>query len=141
MGAPQSVKPRIVFDTNVLVSALVFRNGRLAVLREYWRMACTPLVSNTTAAELMRVLSYAHFKLSKEAIAEALALYLPYCERIDTIRRNPLKCRDPNDQMFLDLAGSGDADLLVSGDQDLLVLRERAKFKIISPAEYLAESA
>jgi predicted nucleic acid-binding protein len=45
-------------------------------------------------------------------------------------------CRDANDQPFLDLAQSGNADLLVSGDQDLLALSGQTEFLIETPEGY-----
>ena len=51
--------PRVVFDTNVVLSALVFSKGRLAPLRDAWQGArCRPLVSRVAAAELSRALAY-----------------------------------------------------------------------------------
>lgn len=50
--------PRIVLDTNVVLSALVFRKGHLDALRDSWRAKrFVPLVSQTTAAELIRALA------------------------------------------------------------------------------------
>ncbi len=56
---------RVVLDTNLVLSALVFQSGRLARLRLFWRSGVfTPLVSRTTAADLIRALGYAKFKLA-----------------------------------------------------------------------------
>jgi predicted nucleic acid-binding protein len=48
----------------------------------------------------------------------------------------PIVCRDLKDQMFLDLAQSGGADILVSGDEDLLVLVGQTGFAIETPEAY-----
>ncbi len=45
-------------------------------------------------------------------------------------------CRDAKDQMFLDLAQSGNADILVTGEEDLLVLAGLTEFVIETPEEY-----
>jgi predicted nucleic acid-binding protein len=51
--------PRIVFDTNVLLSALLFHAGALSWLRLAWQSeAIHPLASHDTTTELIRVLSY-----------------------------------------------------------------------------------
>lgn len=45
---------RAVLDTNVLVSALVFRQGKTVALRKAWQdQRFTPLVSRTTVTELI----------------------------------------------------------------------------------------
>ena len=127
----------VVFDTTTVVSALLFRSGRLAWLRQHWREGeCAPLVSRATAAELTRVLGYPKFALSAADRRELLAEYLPYCDVIEPRERCEDVCRDARDQAFLDLAQSGRADLLVSGDQDLLVLAGQARFVIESPEAY-----
>jgi uncharacterized protein len=131
------VKPRVVFDTTTVLSALLFPTGRLAWLRQHWREGeCLPLVSHETAAELTRVLRYPRFKLSMDDARELLADYLPYCEVIDHRHTCPVLCRDPNDQPFLDLAHSGKAGLLVSGDEDLLALAGKTIFAIETPRAY-----
>jgi putative PIN family toxin of toxin-antitoxin system len=129
----------VVFDTTVVVSALLFTSGRLAWLRAHWRAGdALPLASRATIEELTRVLRYPKFQLSSENRDELLAEYLPYCEIVKVTRKSKLSCRDKNDQPFLDLAESGNADLLVTGDRDLLALAGRTRFFIETPAAYRA---
>jgi putative PIN family toxin of toxin-antitoxin system len=131
------VSRRVVFDTTTVVSALLFRNGRLAWLRQHWRESgCVPLISRATAAELTRVLRYPKFGLSADDGRELLAEYLPNCEVVEPVERCASVCRDANDQAFLDLAHSGRADLLISGDQDLLTLAGQTTFLIETPELY-----
>ncbi|MGO9338483.1 MAG: putative toxin-antitoxin system toxin component, PIN family [Terracidiphilus sp.] len=128
---------RAVFDTNVVVSAILFRTSRLAWLRAHWREGgAVPLVSPATARELTRVVGYSKFRLSEQFRLEALALYLPYCESLDPADKCPIECRDLKDQPFLDLAHSGKADLLVTGDEDLLALAGQTAFVIQTPEDY-----
>jgi putative PIN family toxin of toxin-antitoxin system len=127
----------VVFDTNVVLSALAFANGRLAWLRPHWReRQSVPLVSKATAAELQSVLAYPRFKLSHEYQIELLSDYLGYCEIIGAIESCPLQCRDLKDQPFLDLAHSGKAQIFVTGDADLLALARQTAFAIETPEEY-----
>lgn len=117
--------PRIVIDTNLVLSALVFAKGRLTPLRQAWQDHCVqPLVSRDTAAELIRVLAYPKFKLSPDEQQELLADYLPCCKTIKIPNPPPATpaCRDSFDVPFLQLAVTGKADALVTGDQDLLSL-------------------
>jgi putative PIN family toxin of toxin-antitoxin system len=128
---------RVVFDTNVVVSALLFPNGRLAWLRQRWRESgVVSLVSPATVQELRRVLAYPKFRLSQPSHLELLALYLPYCESLDPEEKCPIVCRDAKDQPLLDLAHSGKADLLVTGDDDLLALAGKTAFVIETPQDY-----
>lgn len=128
---------RIVFDTNTVISALLFEKGRLAWLRAHWREGrCLPLISRETATELTRVLAYPKFRLATEDRQELLAEYLPHCETVERIEKCSARCRDPKDQPFLDLAESGKAQVLVSGDHDLLALAGHTAFEIETPVAY-----
>lgn len=132
---------RIVFDTTVVLSALVFDAGQLVWLRRHWRDGgCIPLASRDTSAELVRILEYRKFHLTAERRDELLADYLPYCEIVDVTRKCRVTCRDPKDQPFLDLAYCGNADSLVTGDRDLLVLAGQTRFLIETPEEYRRRS-
>jgi uncharacterized protein len=128
---------RVVFDTTTVISALLFTNGRLAWLRQHWEQhGCVPLLSRPTAEELTRVLGYRKFRLSREERRELLAEYLPYCEVVEVTGSCAALSRDTYDQMFLDLAQSGKADMLVSGDRDLLALAGQTAFLIERPEAY-----
>lgn len=120
-----STPPRVVLDTNVVLSALLFRGGPVARLREGWQAGrFVPLASAVTAQELLRVLSYPKFRLAADEQAELLADVVPWFEVIHIPEPPPAvpRCRDPLDVPFLHLAVAGNADALVTGDGDLLAL-------------------
>jgi putative PIN family toxin of toxin-antitoxin system len=130
---------RVVLDTGVVVSALLFASGRVGWLREAWTSgAIRALVSRPTTEELIRVLAYPKFRLSSEEVEIVLAAYLPFCETVTSrggsSSRLP-RCSDPADQEFLELAGRAHAEALVTGDHALLRLQSRTRFAILSPAE------
>jgi putative PIN family toxin of toxin-antitoxin system len=130
-------KARAVFDTNVVLSALLFTRGRLSWLVGHWQTGnCLPLASRATAAELVRILAYPKFRLFADEQLEALSAYLPCCEAVEIAEPCPIFCRDANDQPFLDLAQSGKADVLVTGDKDLLALAGQTTFVIDMPEDY-----
>lgn len=129
-------KARVVFDTNVVLSALLF-HGRLSWLVGHWQAGdCVPLASHATAAELARILAYPKFQLTADEQLEALASYIPYCEAVEVVQSCPALCRDIKDQPLLDLAQSGKADVLVTGDEDLLALAGQTEFVIETPEDY-----
>jgi len=135
-----SSAPRVVLDTNLVLSALVFAHGRLAALREAWHAdRCRPLLSQATAAELMRALAYPKFRLSAEEQRELLADYLPYCAVVRMPSKPPKTpaCRDPFDVPFLQLAVVGKADYLVTGDRDLLSLAGAFSCPIVTAEQFL----
>jgi len=130
-------RTRVVFDTNVVLSALLFTNGRLSWLVEYWQADhCVPLVSRGTAAELTRILAYPKFRLTPDEQLEALGSYIAFCDVVEVVKPCSIVCRDPKDRVFLDLAVSDGAEVLVSGDEDLLTLAGQTGFTIQTPEEY-----
>lgn len=131
---------RVVLDTNVVLSALVFRGGSSARLRAAWQSGIfRPLASAETVQELLRVLAYPKFHLSADEQESLLADYLPCLSAVRVPDPPPEvpACRDPHDRAFLALAVAGRAQLLVSGDRDLLSLAGSASFEILTPADFL----
>jgi putative PIN family toxin of toxin-antitoxin system len=130
--------PRLVLDTNVLLSALLFHAGALAWLRRAWQSeVIRPLASRDTAAELIRVLSYPKFQLGVDEREDLLGDYLPWCETVVVPKRTKVPlCRDPFDRPFLQLARAAKADALLTGDKDLLALANRFAVPILTPAGF-----
>ena len=117
--------PRVVLDTNVVLSALLFGGGPAGRVRGGWQSGrFVPLASTATAAELVRVLAYPKFCLSPTDRDELLGDYLPWVQVVRIPQPPPPAppCRDPADMPFIHLAIAGKARLLVSGDRDLLAL-------------------
>lgn len=127
---------RAVFDTNVVVSTLVF-SGRLLWLRRAWASGTVvPIVCRETVSELLRVLAYPKFRLTTADRDALLGDYLPFGETVTLptdLPALPFACRDRNDAVFLYLCIASRADLLVSGDADLAVLA--AAYPVTSPSE------
>lgn len=116
---------RVVLDTNVVLSALVFGGGTPARVRIGWQTGrFVPLASTATARELMCVLAYPKFGLSAAEQAELLADFMPWVHVVAIPNPPPAvpRCRDPLDAPFLHLGVAGKARALVSGDRDLLAL-------------------
>ncbi|MBI2320018.1 MAG: putative toxin-antitoxin system toxin component, PIN family [Betaproteobacteria bacterium] len=134
---------RAVLDTNVVVSALLFRSGHLAWLREAWaRGEVVPVVSTDTLSELVRVLAYPKFALSADERKNALAHYMENAEAVSAVSVAPRSgmpaCRHPNDVMFVRLAYASRVDALVTGDADLLALARRSCIPILAPEAFKA---
>lgn len=131
--------PRVVIDTNLVLSALVF-GGRLSRLRLAWQNnRFIPLASEVTISELVRVLTYPKFKLTNSEQEDLLSDYLPFCDTVlmpDTLPVVP-ECRDSFDIPFLLLAVVGQANYLVTGDGDLLCLSDKFSCPILTVDEFL----
>lgn len=131
--------PRVVLDTNCLVSALIFSRGRFAWLRQAWQTKrFVALASRETVSELIRVLGYPKFKLTDREQQALLADFVPYVETVKTAEcpTGLPVLRDPDDMIFMALAAAGRADALVSGDGDIQAAREQFHIPILTVAEF-----
>jgi uncharacterized protein len=129
---------RVVIDTNVLLSALLF-GGQPGELRDLWVGGqIVPLVSQETFSEFFKALAYPKFQLSpveiKMIIEEEM---LPYAEIVDVSEDAAGVCRDSEDDKFLALAAAGGAAYLVTGDRDLLVLQAFRNTRIVTVRDFL----
>jgi putative PIN family toxin of toxin-antitoxin system len=138
-----------VLDTNVWLDWLVFADPRIAPLKTaVSSAAATIFIDACCLNELARVLAYPLGKYTLDVGRRALAL--GECERIATrlSTRRPAdaaalpRCRDPDDQKFLELARDAAADVLVTKDRALLELARRRRaplpFGIVRPEELAA---
>ncbi|BDV01803.1 twitching motility protein PilT [Thermodesulfomicrobium sp. WS] len=131
--------PRVVLDTNCLISALIFSRSSFAWLRHAWQsQRFIALASHDTVSELLRVLAYPKFQLTCSERETLLADFLPYVETVK-IARTPEglpDIRDADDIIFLALAAAAQADALVSGDGDILAVRDRFAVPILTVCQF-----
>ncbi|MCX7411744.1 MAG: putative toxin-antitoxin system toxin component, PIN family [Planctomycetales bacterium] len=132
--------PRLVFDTNVVVSAVLFLATVPARALELGQAVGRLLVSDETVEELRRVLMRTKFDryVRSDERARFLGRVLDDAMLVEIIESID-DCRDPNDNKFLELAVSGDATHLVTGDDDLLVLHPFRGVAIVTPQAFLDE--
>ena len=134
-----NIAVRVVLDTNVVLSALVFRGGVAGQVRLAWQRGLVlPLASTATVQELLRDLAFPKFRLSQAEQDELLADYLPYAETVRIPQPPPTvpDCRDVLDLPFMHLAVTGQALLLVTEDLDLLAIA--AEFERASSCPIMA---
>lgn len=131
---------RLVLDNNVLVSRLLVP---ASVPGQAVRKAIDIgqlLVSDAMLDELAAVLSRPKFDpyVTISDRQEFIRLLGRVAERVPIIY-TVHACRDPKDNMILEVAVNGAAELIVTGDQDLLALGIFQTVPIVTPATYLEE--
>jgi putative PIN family toxin of toxin-antitoxin system len=139
MGETPKKVRRVVLDTNILVSALLF-TGKLSKIVDLWRQGkVIPLISRETFEELRAVLGYPKFSLAPDEIQSIIENeILPFFEVVEIQENVRGVCRDPGDDKFIACAVSASADFLVSGDKDLTDLKRYKAVKIIRVSEFLS---
>ena len=129
---------RFVFDTNVLVSTVLVPNGKAQQAFIKADQNGYYLLSAATLEEPRDVLYREKFdKYLTNAERTRFLADLLEKSTVTPITESITVCRDPDDDKFLELAVSGNADYLVSGDDDLLALHPFQKIPILRPAEFL----
>ena len=131
---------KVVLDTNVLVSGLMFPGGVPGRIVEAWFGARFDVVSSREQLEeVARVLAYPKTRRTLgwddrriEVFVEGLYLNTDLAQPESATFAG---LRDDSDLPILGALVSSGADVLVTGDQDLLVLRNR--YRIETPAEFL----
>lgn len=130
---------RVIFDSNVLVSALLISPSIPATaLLKAKSSSSTFLVSTEVFQELIEVLMRPKFDryVSKEIRESFLEEFKTLCINVD-VRDRIKVCRDPKDDKYLELAISGKADCIVSGDRDLLIHNPFRNIRIITPHQFV----
>jgi putative PIN family toxin of toxin-antitoxin system len=129
---------RCVFDTNVLVSALLLPDSKPRHALELALQKGKVLLSFATLAELYEVLGRKKFLryIDEEDIRSFLAALTRDAEWVEVDVRITA-CRDPKDDKFLELAVSGHASHVVTGDADLLALHPFRGIEIVPPHRFL----
>jgi uncharacterized protein len=115
---------RVVFDVNVLVSALLSKVGAPGRLISLWLEGGFELVvSDELLAELTRTLAYPKLKqrVPREDAAEFIQLLRSTASVVASMANPPRVSGDPGDDYLIELAMTS-ASILVSGDRHLLAL-------------------
>ena len=133
---------RYVFDTNVLVSALLFGASNSGRGFRFALAHGVILASSETLRELDDVLARPKFEpyVRREERELVVAAFLERAELVE-VAHTIQPCRDPRDDKFLELAVSGRATAIVTGDSDLLALNPFHGIEIVSPRTFIESLA
>lgn len=149
-ASPAARALRVVLDSNVWIDILVFDDPHTRPIRAALESgALEALIDARCLAELTYVLDYPQFakrEIDKAAALATLARLTQFVEPAPLEDTRPLpKCKDRDDQKFLELAHTAGADWLVSKDRAVLKLARRIArdfaFQIAQPAPFVSVCA
>ncbi len=129
---------RFVFDTGVVVSRLLYPLSIPAQALTAARKTGVILMSDDMQRELVEVLSRYKFAryASEEEIKNYIQSYISDTEYV-SVTSAIRACSDANDDKVLELAVSGNADMIITSDHDLLNMNPFRNVEIITPREFL----
>jgi len=127
---------RVVFDTNIFISALVIPQSLAAkAMLRIIEGEDILVISKDIIHEVLSVLS-SKFSRDKEALSHVAVMLSELGELVKPIKTIKV-FEDAPDNRILECAIHGKADVLVTGDKGMLQLREYEAIKIISLKEYI----
>jgi len=129
-------KPGVVYDTNVLISALGWSGNPEQCLELVFTNQVTGYISPVILNEVWATMEYPRLGFTAEEKRSFLGIITTVFNVVEP-RITVSKTRDPDDDKFLELAEASEADYIVSGDDDLLDLNQFHEVKIMAPAEFL----
>lgn len=135
----------VVLDTNVVLSAFLWRGRPGSILELAGERELLLLTSRELLSELTEVLHRQRFAsqvaMTGNSVRQMLARYRRLATVVATSRLPAPVSRDADDDAVLACAVAARADFIVTGDQDLLVLAEHAGIQIVTVAEMLTIAA
>lgn len=129
---------RLVFDTNIIISALLFEGSKPSKAFNIGIEQEVILFSSSTLTELEEVLWRNKFDqyISHEDRKQFLSSFILHATPVEP-DQTITECRDSKDNKFLELAVCGKADFIISGDEDLLILNPFRNIRILTPSRFI----
>lgn len=123
---------RAVFDTNVLVSGILYAGKSKLLIDAVLGGKITLVLSTQLIQEFKRVIARDKFKLSKDQQDEFINFIVMISDIVRIKSRFRVVMEDPNDNAVLRTAYDGRVHCIVLGDEHLLSLKEFMGIKILT---------
>jgi putative PIN family toxin of toxin-antitoxin system len=129
---------RIVVDTNILISALGWKEGNeYKILMKCFQNEHTLLISPEILEEFSRVALRPKFKFTTDEIDEFKEKILEASEMIVPEIEINIITKDIEDNRILEAAVSGNVSVIISGNKHVLDVGEYQNIKILRSSEFL----
>ena len=130
---------RVVLDTNVILSAIIFGGKPRTILENVIRGNIRLCISEAILNELKRVLNRPKFHYPVEIIRLIMSELTSIGELIDPTARISIIRTDPEDNRILECAVEAGVDYIVTEDLHLLELGKYENIRIVTPAQLCDE--
>ena len=126
-----------VFDTNILIAALLSTNGNpfrclaLARIGQIESVTCQEILNEFSEKLVIK------FKFSQEMAQAAVKEIRSFSQLVETSSKLKIVSADPDDDMVVECAVVGNATHIVTGDKHLLSLRKYQEVAIVKATEFI----
>ena len=127
---------RVVLDTNVLVSAILFGGKPASLIRLIEEDLCASVTSSPSLDELRRVLML-KFHYPPPVADAVVSEWQTLSEEVNPTEPLHIITQDPSDNRVLECALAGHVHAIVSGDRHLLTLQAFRGIPILTPQAFL----
>jgi len=134
---------KLVIDTNVIISFLISKYSKeelfYKLLKQVKLGEIVLFYSSETFKELLESIKIPKIqdRLNKNT-SRFVADYKFMAIGVEVISKLTI-CRDPRDNMYLELAKEVNADFLITGDKDLLELKHFENTTILKPVDFTSK--
>ena len=128
---------RVVLDTNVLISAILFGGKPRQILEKAIRGEIRLCLSEPMLEELKAVLERSKFDYSPEMIQIILTELMSIPDFVNPSETINVVAEDPEDNRILECAVAAKADYVITGDSHLLKLSKYLNVEILNAAAFL----
>lgn len=135
--------PKVIFDTSCIITAILslkrsYIHDILAQLEtDYFRPYSEKRMVQELLSTLQKDYIQQSMKQGSQRIPNLVERYLKATSVVEVPAKQKIsRSRDPNDDMFLELASFIHADYIVSVDKDLVVLQKYNQTQIVRPKEF-----
>ena len=131
-------KKKVVLDTNILISALGWKGKPRLIFEKVLNGELELILSDKQLEEIINVLNYPKFNFNDDQKSKFINILLEVSTLIKLNKIVDIIKEDPDDNIILTSAISGNADFIISGDEHLLNLKKFKNIKILSANNFIS---
>jgi len=141
-SAQQGKKIRVVLDTNIIISAAISEEGAPARIFE---LLILELIENFTSEDIVEEIEEVFQRrkiadlISEEDKAFVINNYKKFSTKVKPVTKIDKIKEDSEDNKFLEVAVTVDADFIISGDAHLKQIKSYGNIRILTPKEFIEE--
>ena len=129
---------RVVFDTNIIISGLLFPGKQRHLLNYVIDHTLELIISHPIIEEINDVINRDKFKVHRELSIITVAEIIELAKLVYPTMKLNIVENDPDDNAILECAVEGGAQYIITGDSDLLIIKEYAGITIIDSSSFLS---